>query len=401
MILASGTAREDITEYAGVELRSALFLNPSKRISNEGEGRHPLHINNTLTTTIHNRVKHYFVCIPTRQRLDALINLLKKEGVNGGGKVIVFLSCCDAVDYFHALFSLNNSPVRRRLVGDERNVQVHKLHGRMGEGERVAVLSALSREGGSGDEQEGALILFSTDVAARGVDFPSITCTIQYDAPLDPNDYMHRAGRSGRRGGGEGTSYLVLMPSERGLVERLERRSGWEIRKKRIVDREDDESMGSDWQKGFESWTVDAKNAITLTLKQSHHANAGVQKQERIAMHELAVRACAGTLRAYATHRAEMRDMLHPRKLHMGHLAACFGLAKAPSLLLGNDNKRVKRMSMGKKSERDKVDVKRARLLDVKKREGRGREGQQSGIQQEANEWSIREEEGWNKCDGE
>ena len=33
-----------------------------------------------------------------------------------------------------ALFSLNNSPVRRRLVGDERNVQVHKLHGRMGEG---------------------------------------------------------------------------------------------------------------------------------------------------------------------------------------------------------------------------------------------------------------------------
>ena len=56
----------------------------------------------------------------------------------------------------------------------------------------MAVLSALSREGGSGKEQEDALILFSTDVAAKGVDFPSITCTIQYDAPLDPNEWSIR-----------------------------------------------------------------------------------------------------------------------------------------------------------------------------------------------------------------
>ena len=90
LILASATAREDIREYAGVELRNALFLNPSNKIRDEKEARNSLHTNNTLTTTIHNRVKHYFVCIPTRQRLDALINLLRREGVNGG-KVIVFL----------------------------------------------------------------------------------------------------------------------------------------------------------------------------------------------------------------------------------------------------------------------------------------------------------------------
>ena len=191
---------------------------------------------------------------------------------------------------------------------------------------------------------------------------------------------IEQGGVEGDRKKKEGTSYLVLMPSERGLVERLEGRSGWEIKKKRILDKEEDESMESDWQKSFESWTLDTKNTITLTHKQSHHANAGVHNQEKIAIHELAVIVNTGTLRAHATHKAEMREMLHPRNLHLGHLAACFGLAKAPSLLLGNGNKKVSSMSMGKKrmSEKDKMDVKRARMLDVKKK--RGGEGKDNNL---------------------
>ena len=353
---------------------------------------------NTLTTPTHgSRTKHYFVCLPTRQRLDALINLISRE-MDNGGKVIVFTSCCDAVDYFYAIFSLKDSPVRNKLVGSDKknknkDIQVHRLHGKMPQGERLAVLNTFSREQ-CGESKAGLLILFSTDVAARGVDFPSVTCTIQYDAPLDPNDYVHRAGRSGRRvEEREGKNYLVLMPSEKGLVERLERGSGLEIRKKRILDREDKEtdvepveegvtpsnSMG--WQKSFEAWTLDTRNTITLAHKPPHTANATSytpdkrsHSEEKICIHDLALKAFTGTLRAYATHKSDMRDILHPKNLHLGHLAGCFGLAKAPTLLLNSSNNSKKKSDqriIGKKrmSERDRVDARRAKLVAAKRKQ--------------------------------
>ena len=133
LILASATAREDITEYAGEGLRNPIFLNPTSNPSQ------------LQSTNSNNRIKHHYVCVPTRQRLDALIHLLSKEGVNGD-KVIVFVSCCDAVDYFYALLTLKNSPVREGLAVGGKNVQVHRLHGRMTQRERLAVLNTFSQE---------------------------------------------------------------------------------------------------------------------------------------------------------------------------------------------------------------------------------------------------------------
>ncbi len=54
-------------------------------------------------------------------------------------------------------------------------------------------------------------ILFSTDLAARGLHIDDISCVINYDLPRSPADYIHRIGRTGRAGKkGEALSFIGL-----------------------------------------------------------------------------------------------------------------------------------------------------------------------------------------------
>ena len=66
------------------------------------------------------------------------------------------------------------------------------LHGDMRQGERNRTLSAMR----SGHVR----VLVATDVAARGIDVPSISHVFNYDLPHSPEDYVHRIGRTGRAG---------------------------------------------------------------------------------------------------------------------------------------------------------------------------------------------------------
>ena len=55
--------------------------------------------------------------------------------------------------------------------------------------------------------------MFSTDVAARGLDFPNIDWVVQFDAPEDPAAYIHRVGRAGRFRS-KGNALTFVLPSE-------------------------------------------------------------------------------------------------------------------------------------------------------------------------------------------
>lgn len=65
-------------------------------------------------------------------------------------------------------------------------------------------------------------ILCCTDVAARGLDIPSVDWIIQFDPPDDPKEYIHRVGRTARAGG-RGKALLFLLPEELGFLNYLRR----------------------------------------------------------------------------------------------------------------------------------------------------------------------------------
>ncbi|KAF2262716.1 DEAD-domain-containing protein [Lojkania enalia] len=62
-------------------------------------------------------------------------------------------------------------------------------------------------------------ILFSSDVTARGMDFPNVTHVIQVGLPRDRESYIHRIGRTGRAGK-EGEGWLIVSPFERSEIGR-------------------------------------------------------------------------------------------------------------------------------------------------------------------------------------
>lgn len=65
-------------------------------------------------------------------------------------------------------------------------------------------------------------ILFATDIAARGLDFPSVDWVLQVDCPEDVETYIHRVGRTARYES-KGKALLFLTPSEEGgMLKRLE-----------------------------------------------------------------------------------------------------------------------------------------------------------------------------------
>jgi len=91
--------------------------------------------------------------------------------------------------------------------------QVAALHGGMPQGRRNRVLQGL--------RQRHLRVLVATDVAARGIDVPTISHVINYGLPINPEDYVHRIGRTGRAG----RSGLAVTLAERrdgGMIRRIQ-----------------------------------------------------------------------------------------------------------------------------------------------------------------------------------
>ncbi|MGY8668688.1 DEAD/DEAH box helicase [Bradyrhizobium sp. UFLA05-109] len=99
----------------------------------------------------------------------------------------------------------------------ERGFSVVALSGELTQNERTQALQAL-RDGRS-------RVCVATDVAARGIDLPSLDLVIHADLPNDAEVMQHRSGRTGRAGR-KGVSVLLVPPARRRRAELLLNLSG-------------------------------------------------------------------------------------------------------------------------------------------------------------------------------
>ncbi|MBI2463028.1 MAG: DEAD/DEAH box helicase [Candidatus Spechtbacteria bacterium] len=65
-------------------------------------------------------------------------------------------------------------------------------------------------------------VLVATDIASRGIDVAGISLVINYDIPVNPEDYIHRIGRTARAGA-EGHAITLATPEQRGDLRDIER----------------------------------------------------------------------------------------------------------------------------------------------------------------------------------
>ena len=92
-----------------------------------------------------------------------------------------------------------------------------QLHGDMQQSERMEVLS---------DFKEGKVtILVASDVAARGLDIPSVSHVFNFDVPQQSEDYVHRIGRTGRAGR-KGTAITFVTPRDDKYLDAIEKMLG-------------------------------------------------------------------------------------------------------------------------------------------------------------------------------
>jgi ATP-dependent RNA helicase RhlE len=87
------------------------------------------------------------------------------------------------------------------------------IHGARDQAERDRIMARFK----AGEER----ILIATDVSARGIDIPNLDYVINYDLPDNPENYVHRVGRTGR-GTRKGQAFSFCSPGEKPLLHQIQ-----------------------------------------------------------------------------------------------------------------------------------------------------------------------------------
>ena len=107
----------------------------------------------------------------------------------------------------------------------QARIAVACIHGDFKQRERISALEGFR----SGKHR----VLVATNVAARGLDVEGISHVINYDAPEQPEDYVHRIGRTARAEAA-GDAITLVAPDEMALVYRIEYLLGRKIERKTL-----------------------------------------------------------------------------------------------------------------------------------------------------------------------
>lgn len=144
----------------------------------------------------HGDIDYQAVTVSPPEVENAVVNLLRYHEAE---TAILFCATREKVRHLHATLQ-------------ERGFGVVALSGEHSQSERNQALQAL--------RDRRARVCVATDVAARGIDLPTLSLVIHVEIPRDAETLQHRSGRTGRAGK-KGTAVLIVPFSRRKRVESM------------------------------------------------------------------------------------------------------------------------------------------------------------------------------------
>lgn len=189
-------------------LFSATFSAPIRKLAQDFMNA-PETVEVAAQNTTNANVEQHIIAVDTFQKRNLLERLIVDLHMN---QVIVFCKTKQSVDR-----------VTRELV--RRNLSAQAIHGDRSQQSRLETLNAF---------KDGSLrVLVATDIAARGLDIAELPFVINYEMPTQPEDYVHRIGRTGRAGA-DGVAISLMDESEQKMFESIKELTGNKLLIERI-----------------------------------------------------------------------------------------------------------------------------------------------------------------------
>lgn len=183
-------------------VKQSLFF--SATMSNEIENlardflKNPERIAVTPEATPVNKIEQCVFFIDPENKNELLLDLVNQQKMN---RILIFVAMKHKAD-----------KVARIL--ERGGITAEAIHGNKSQFQRTRALKNFK----SGK----ARVLVATDIAARGIDVDGISHVINFDLPNEPENYVHRIGRTARAGA-DGTAYSFCCAQDRNFLNQIER----------------------------------------------------------------------------------------------------------------------------------------------------------------------------------
>lgn len=178
-LMFSATFSEDIKKLAKQLLREPVLIEVAKKNS------------------VSDLISHVVYPIESKSKADLLVHLIKVKQLK---QVLVFHRTKFGADR-----------LAKELV--RQGITTAAIHGDKNQQQRCQALD---------DFKNGSIqALVATDVAARGLDIDDLSCVVNFELPNNPEDYVHRIGRTGRAGA-KGYAISLVCPEEKKILTGIE-----------------------------------------------------------------------------------------------------------------------------------------------------------------------------------
>ncbi len=165
----------------------------------------PKHLDMAPPEKMIDKISHSVFFVERKEKFDLLLDLLTDKKLES---VLVFMK---------------TKHTANKLVEQlqEYGVGVDAIHGSKSQRARQTALDDF--------KNKKIRVLVATDIAARGIDIDELSHVINYDLPISPETYVHRIGRTGRRGL-TGETFTFCSRSERSLLRAVEAHTGLKLK---------------------------------------------------------------------------------------------------------------------------------------------------------------------------